>query len=222
MTDLTLERLYESKNAQYFAMERNLLAALVPLNSRRVLDVGCGSGVLGKMLKQTRNTTEVHGIEINREAAVLAETSLDRVFQVNVENWTPEVEDEFYDAMVMGDVLEHLVDPWAALNTLSRLVKPGGMLITSIPNVRCFRVLGPLIIKGEWAYADWGLLDKGHLRFFTRKSSTRLIEENGFIVTQIKRDLPLSSLSGKINAITFGLFQDFLTSHFIYCAEKKK
>ena len=221
MADLTLERLYNTKDLQYFSMERNHLANLVPANTKKVLDVGCGSGVLGKILKQTRNTEIVHGIEINEAAAKLAEKQLDRVFQVNVEDWTPEIEPGYYDAMVMGDVLEHLLDPWASLQKLATLVRPGGLFITSIPNVQCWRILAPLITKGEWNYADWGLLDKGHIRFFTRKTSTKLLEDSGFRITRVQRDLPLSSISGKINALTFGLFQDFMTSHFIYLAEKK-
>jgi 2-polyprenyl-3-methyl-5-hydroxy-6-metoxy-1,4-benzoquinol methylase len=217
-----LEGLYSNKDQQYYSMERQTLACLIPKGTKKVLDIGCGSGVFGRILKQSERAKEVYGIELNREAASLAEKHLDKVYQANIESWTPEIQSESMDAMIMADVVEHLLDPWKTLKSISSFLQPDGIFIVSIPNVRCWRVTLPLLLKGEWRYAEWGLLDKGHLRFFTRKSATRLLEEAGYSVEETRVDLPLTSISGKINLMTFNIFRDFLSSHIIFRAKKKK
>lgn len=221
MSNVAIESLYTSKDQQYYSMERAAIVELVPFGTKTVLDIGCGSGVLGKLLKQTKRASEVYGIELNPDAANQAEKNLEKVFQGNIESWKPDIEPNSVDVIVMADVVEHLIDPWKALKDISAFLKPSGLFIASIPNVRCWRILIPLIFKDEWTYSDWGLLDKGHLRFFTQKSVIELFEKSGYTVKNVKIDLPLSSFSGKLNLLTFGLLKKFLTSHTIICAEKK-
>jgi 2-polyprenyl-3-methyl-5-hydroxy-6-metoxy-1,4-benzoquinol methylase len=121
------------------------------------------------------------------------------------------------------DVLEHLVDPWTILHRIQNdYLKLGGKIIISLPNARHFTYVVPLLVKGELKYQERGILDKTHLRFFTRKSGMRMLKEAGLSIEKVKcTSLDFSLNSGKLNAITFGIFAEFLTSQYIYLANVK-
>ena len=90
-----------------------------------------------------------------------------------------------FDVVMFLDVLEHMPDPEPALKAAHRLLAPGGRILASIPNVRHFSVWWPLIRHGRWDYEDYGLLDRTHLRFFTRDTMTELFERTGWRVEQV-------------------------------------
>ena len=90
-----------------------------------------------------------------------------------------------FDAIFFNDVLEHMVDPAAALLATRRLLSPTGYVIASIPNVRHLSVWWPLIRYGDWPYADSGLLDRTHLKFFTRKTIVLLFQQTGWTTESI-------------------------------------
>ncbi|HEY5799629.1 MAG TPA: methyltransferase domain-containing protein, partial [Burkholderiaceae bacterium] len=119
------------------------------------------------------------------------------------------------------DVLEHLTDPWRAMEQLAALLKPGGRLIASIPNVRNWRAVFPLLFAGRWTYAPAGILDRTHLRFFTRSSAIALATGPGLKLAAVRR-LPLQA-AGKAryaNWATLGLLRDFLTLQFLIAVDK--
>lgn len=151
---------------EYFAGARADVAALVPREAARVLDVGCGFGALGRVLAQ--RGCVVHGIERNPEAARHLEGTYARYLIGDVERSAHALGGERYDCLVFADVLEHLVDPWSALAQYTELLAPGGCVVASIPNVRHAGILLNLAVRGRWRYTDTGLLDRTHLRFFTR------------------------------------------------------
>jgi 2-polyprenyl-3-methyl-5-hydroxy-6-metoxy-1,4-benzoquinol methylase len=151
---------------EYFAGMRADVAALVPRQAARVLDVGCGFGALGRLLAQ--RGCVVHGIERNPEAARHLDGTYARYLIGDVERSAHALEGERYDCIVFADILEHLVDPWTALARYSELLAPGGSVVASIPNIRNIAILLELAVRGRWHYRDTGLLDRTHLRFFTR------------------------------------------------------
>jgi len=91
------------------------------------------------------------------------------------------------DVVLCLDVLEHLIDPWTTASRLARLLKPGGVLIASVPNVRHFRVVLPLLLRGRWEYQQSGLMDRTHLRFFTEHSATELLRQAGLCVDAVRK-----------------------------------
>lgn len=158
----------EAKPEAYYEGSRPDLRSLVPAQARRLLDVGCGRGALGAALKRDRPDARVHGLEYVAEAAAVAAERLDDVFIADLDvldrlpaHWEP------FDAIVCGDVLEHLRDPARVLRLLRSGLAPGGVIIASIPNIKHWSVLHPLLVHDRFRYEDAGLLDRTHVHFFT-------------------------------------------------------
>jgi 2-polyprenyl-3-methyl-5-hydroxy-6-metoxy-1,4-benzoquinol methylase len=175
----------------YYDNERPEVAALVPFGSGVVLDVGCGAGRLGARLKLDGRAQTVHGIERAADAVAAARLVLDDVTDVDLESdeglATLKPRSGTYDVVIVADVLEHLRDPWRALDALVETLTPSGVVVASIPNVRVVSVVAPLLLRGRFRYSDRGVLDRTHLRFFTRESATALLEGAGLTIEVVER-----------------------------------
>ena len=170
----------------YYLMDRPEVRALIPQGAERVLDVGCAGGGLGRAIKQAKPTVVVDGVEVVERAARHADEHLDQVFTGPVEQVVPRLEDGRYDAVVFADVLEHLVDPGVVLDAIKPKLSDDGVLVISLPNVRHWSVVGPLL-EGRFTYEDAGILDRTHLRFFTRASIQDLFAAHGYDIVEMKQ-----------------------------------
>jgi 2-polyprenyl-3-methyl-5-hydroxy-6-metoxy-1,4-benzoquinol methylase len=157
----------------YYSQARPDILPLVPDGVRTVLDCGCGEGRLGEVLRG--RGCVVTGIELHAPAAAAARGRLDRVLEGTIEQWLPAIEPESFDCIVCADVLEHLVDPWETARELALRLRPGGTLICSVPNIRHLAVVLDLVLRGRWIYRESGVLDRSHLRFFTRRGAIDMI-----------------------------------------------
>lgn len=164
----------------YYGHERHEMLPFVPTSAQRILDVGCGAGAFSARLKKERSV-EVWGVEINPEAARLASQRLDKVICGEFSS-ALDFGSTRFDCIVFNDVLEHMASPESALRLARTLLAPQGVVVASIPNVRHLTVLWELVVQGDWQYRDAGILDRTHLRFFTRISILRLFQEQGFNV----------------------------------------
>ncbi len=164
----------------YFEFDRPELLALIPPDARDVVDVGCAAGRFGEALK-ARQSCRVVGIEQNPAAAGAASARLARVVAGDSENLDRPFPAHSFDAIVCGDVLEHLKNPLAFLRRVRDWLRPTGVLVTSLPNVRHHSVVRGLL-AGDWTYEPAGLLDHTHLRFFTRREIEKLLFRAGFEV----------------------------------------
>jgi SAM-dependent methyltransferase len=166
---------------------------------RAVLEVGCHTGYFSRVLRD--NGCRVVGVEINGEAAAKArEAGFDvRVGSVEDEALLAGLPREF-DALLLMDVLEHLVDPWTALARLGEHVRPGGTLLVSLPNIACWTVRRALL-AGRWEYTRDGLLDRTHLRFFNFDTAQGLIAGAGFTVREWWVTMPSVPFAGKLLAL---------------------
>ena len=145
---------------------------------KRVLDVGCGRGQIGRILS-TQFGCVVTGLEINPEFAREC-VGYDRVLVGSAE--APAVFDSFsreFDVIICGDVLEHLQQPTVPLQAFHRLLLPGGRLLISVPNVAQIRIRW-MLLRGKWEYTSEGIMDATHLRWFTLSSLRTLIAECGW------------------------------------------
>jgi SAM-dependent methyltransferase len=131
---------------------------------------------------------DVVGIEIDPEAASIAETWAERVVVGDIEQddvWSY-VKDESFDVVLLGDILEHLRDPLDALRQAVSKLKPSGYVVTSLPNFTHGDVRLSLML-GRFEYADTGLLDRTHVRFFTADTIRQLHVDAGLCVVDTKR-----------------------------------
>jgi GT2 family glycosyltransferase/tetratricopeptide (TPR) repeat protein/2-polyprenyl-3-methyl-5-hydroxy-6-metoxy-1,4-benzoquinol methylase len=168
----------------YFEFSRPEVLALVPLDARRILDIGCGAGQLGRALKNRQNCM-VYGVELNGIAAERASAHLDRVWTGDMETMELDLPPASLDVIVCGDVLEHLRDPREVLRRLSRYLHADGRLIASIPNVAHHSVIRGLL-AGNWNYEPAGLLDETHLRFFTAREIEKLFFRAGYRIERME------------------------------------
>jgi 2-polyprenyl-3-methyl-5-hydroxy-6-metoxy-1,4-benzoquinol methylase len=141
--------------------------------SLRVLDAGCASGYLGQTLKARGHV--VWGVEPDPDSAAQARNLLDRVEQDTIENFFLRAprEEDLFDVVVFGDVLEHTSDPLKVLRLCRNYLHPSSAIIASVPNVAHLAVRA-MLLEGRWDYDERGILDQTHLRFFTRTSLAKL------------------------------------------------
>ena len=146
----------------------------VPRTAGRVLDLGCATGATGAALKQ-RQPVEVVGVELEPDYAREAATRLDHVLTADAETAEP---DGRFDVLIAADILEHLKDPWTTLRRYAQLLEPGATAIVSLPNVAHWSTYAHLA-RGSWPRRPEGIFDATHLRWFTRKDATDLLEQAG-------------------------------------------
>jgi 2-polyprenyl-3-methyl-5-hydroxy-6-metoxy-1,4-benzoquinol methylase len=194
---------------------------ILPLFDRkyaRVLDVGCSTGNTGVMLKENNLCDWVTGIELFEETAKVAKTRLDEVIVGPVEGALTQIDDKSLDCILCLDVLEHLVDPWSVIESLGKKVKPGGIIICSIPNIRHVSVLFNLMVRGRWQYTDSGILDRTHLRFFTKESCYQLASVTNFKVEEIRGHIgPKSRI---LNFLSLGILRNFWFGQYLTRSRK--
>ena len=206
---------------EYFDTIRWDLLRFVKPGKNVILELGCGSGKTGEALKKEAKAEAVVGIELIPEIADKARGSLDQVIVGDIEILVRELSfaPETFDYLIAGDVLEHLKDPWCVLAMLRRFLKLGGHVIASIPNIRHWRILRDLIFQGEWQYGDADILDKTHLRFFTKKSIVQMFKSCGYEVLRIEPGW-VGQKSRFMNWFTLGLFEEFLAWKYICIARR--
>lgn len=170
----------------YYSNSRPEMLELVPNDAIRILELGCGSGNFGGQLKLDNSQRIVIGVEYNELAKSNAENKLDKVYQLDLNDPSASLSEGNFDCLVCNDVLEHIVDPWSVLKNFQKKVRSGGTVILSIPNIRNHKVLRKLVFHGLWEYTDEGILDRTHLRFFTKKSIIQLAEQANLSEIQIK------------------------------------
>ena len=146
-----------------------------------VLDIGCSSGNLGKALKKAKSI-KVVGLDIEESDVLLAKKNLDEAHLLNIE--TDDISHlGMFDIVVFADVIEHLLNPIHALEKVKSVLKPGGKIVFSIPNMANVTIRLELL-KGKFAYKDFGLLDRTHLHFYDKQEVERVFTEAGFAIKE--------------------------------------
>ncbi len=150
----------------------------------KVLDVGTGSGALGRYLKKSRCT--VDGITYSEEEALQAQTGYDRIEVVNLENTLPSTRFAVhsYDVIVCADILEHLRNAMELLTDLHSLLAPKGRILLSIPNATYMGVLFGLLAS-RFVRTQEGVLDATHVNFFDRQGLEQLVERAGYRIAAV-------------------------------------
>jgi 2-polyprenyl-3-methyl-5-hydroxy-6-metoxy-1,4-benzoquinol methylase len=178
----------ERSEQVYFDIMRPEMAQFLPSEYSKILEIGCNIGNFHQLCSKP---CEYWGIEPFEKSAEIAKTKLDKVlvgFYNEVEN---EIPDNYFDLIIANDVIEHIEQPWDFLQSIKKKMTEDAKIILSIPNVRYYENLEELLIRKDWEYKDYGILDITHLRFFTEKSIIRLLNENGFEIEKIQGINPI-------------------------------
>jgi 2-polyprenyl-3-methyl-5-hydroxy-6-metoxy-1,4-benzoquinol methylase len=176
--------------------------------SGRLLDVGSGAGSWGPRLREA-GAGELVALDPAAPAIEQAGERYDRAVVGTIESAKlADLGGEPFDVIVAADVLEHLVDPWRALRTLRSWAAPGGILAVSVPNMRFYRLVGNLVMRGEFEYELFGVRDWTHLRWFTRRSLSRMLTASTW---EPERWVTSKTLKGRLlGKISEPLANDFL------------
>jgi len=166
----------------YHDLPRREILALIPTTAKRVLDLGCGTGALGKALKERQNC-HVTGVELNKDALQIAKSNIDICVCDNLNRYNPALAAVRYDCIILADILEHLVNPWSVIQKAATVLSENGCIIASIPNVGHPFVTSNLQ-RDLFRYEPAGLLDITHLRFFTKTSIFQMFYGAGLKITK--------------------------------------
>jgi len=212
-------------DTRYFSTARHDVLAHIPGAPRSVLDIGCGFGSTTAVLRGRGSLDLAIGVEIEPAAAEEARQHFDHVYCSAVEDapFEEKIAPGTLDCALCLDVLEHLVDPWAVVKRVSPLLKTGGRLYISVPNIRNWKFILRLLTRGDFHYRSSGLLDRTHLRFFVRKTAMQLGESGGLSVVKAVDARAYKPFEARaiLNALTFGATSELIAKQWIIIAEKR-
>ena len=187
-------------------------------NNCRVLDVGCAYGDLGALLKE--KGCYVVGVEIDEARAKEASQKLDEVVVGDIEKM--DLEKKFskpFDVIVLGDILEHLVDPEAVLTKVRRILIDNGYIVVSLPSIGYWRARAKIFL-GKFEYTSGGVFEKTHLRFFTYSTAKHMIEKCGYKVVAEAYTYQPWGWKGLIDRILIRLRKQLGAFQFVFKAVK--
>lgn len=219
---------YLEKDSTYFINARLDLINLMPLYPlQKVLEIGMGGGDTLVHIKKNKLAAEVTGIDIMKLPGTNQDNSLiDKILFLDVDKVSLPFSNDYFDVIIAGDVLEHLIDPWKVIENMTAILKPGGCIIVSLPNIRDIYALYPIFLKGKFEYAERGIFDKTHFRFFCKIDMIKLIENRGGL--KIENIMPIHNFGKKqykrkiFNRLTLNIFEEFVTSQYLFKAVKVK
>ncbi len=202
--------------AQYLPSERKEMLEFITNKPNVSLEVGCREGLFSKNLKQYYNNIECWGIEPDKTIQTKAKKNLDN-FILGLFDKETKLPKKYFDLIIFNDVLEHMYDPWGALEKAKEILTKDGIIIASIPNIRHKSVLKDLIFNDNFEYKSAGILDITHIRFFTKRTMIKLFKDAGYEILKCKPIKPIKrkrwyksimQLPKKIfNIITFNKFE---------------
>lgn len=158
---------------------------MMPQDLQRIVEVGCSSGALAKAYRERNACCHYIGIEIDASYAEVAQENCNEVFSGNIELFTEEQFSHLFpsDCWIFGDTLEHLYDPWGLLKRIHKLLSKDGQIIACIPNAQHWSIQTSLC-GGVFRYQDQGLMDRTHIRWFTRTTILELFESTGYRIVE--------------------------------------
>lgn len=217
---------YNEKAPDYFSNIRKDLINLIDANAKdlKILEVGAAYGETLYYLKQNGIAAEAVGVDIFEDTKNKQNYKpLDRFIFGDIEKIELPEYNQYFDLILLPDVLEHLFEPKSVLETLKKYLKEDGKIIVSMPNIRYYSALYKIVFKGDFKYEESGIFDYTHVRFYCRKNIQELLETAGY--TTLKQESSIKNYQGKslsklINLITFGIFEEFFSTQYFFVVRK--
>lgn len=162
--------------------KRKIMEIIGDVKGKKVLDIGCGSGLLGAELKK-KEASEVVGVDISEPAINKARQVLDRAIIADAQSEKLDLEEKYFDRIIIAETLEHVLYPENVINEAKRLLKDNGSIIISTPNFLIFSNRIRMLF-GQFEYTEDGFLDRGHIHFFTLLSLKKLLNNNNLKIVK--------------------------------------
>ncbi|MEO7178513.1 MAG: class I SAM-dependent methyltransferase [Allosphingosinicella sp.] len=211
-----LRDFYAAKDDAYFSGVRTDILEELPKDpAARILEIGCGGGATGEVALATGRAGFYRGVEFDPDSAKRARAVLTDVVCANVETIDPALIADSYDVLILSEVLEHLIDPWGVMKALSPLVKPGGRVFASSPNISHHKVIRSLL-AGRFDYEVQGVMDRTHVRWFSPASYRAMFEEAGFQTLSVGPLAPYPRKARLINRLSGGRFAHLFQLQIMY------
>ncbi len=209
-------------NDQYYFYLRPEMIKFLPASYKTVLEIGCGEGRFSENLT---TDTEKWGIEPVAKVAEIATSRGIKVLMGRYEDVYARLPDDYFDLIICNDVIEHMTDHDLFFSTIKTKLKNTGVIVGSIPNVRYIKMIYWYIIKKDWEYTDSFILDRTHLRFFTKKSLLRTFRQHEYDIEMFEGINPtlkyfLVFFLNVLKWISFGYFDDMRDSQFAFRVRK--
>lgn len=215
---------YEEKEKSYYSNIRQDLVGLFQKGKdQKILEIGAGYGETLYFLKSNGFAAEVVGVDLfedklNRENY----KPVDDFIFGNIEDLDLSQYQNYFDVILLPDVLEHIAEPKPVLSKIQQYLKTNGQIIVSMPNIRHYSALYKIFVKGDFRYEESGIFDYTHLRFYCKKNIKELIEDSGYKVKKSQSSITGYkgfSLAKIINALTLRLFEEFFSYQYFFVAE---
>jgi 2-polyprenyl-3-methyl-5-hydroxy-6-metoxy-1,4-benzoquinol methylase len=214
---------YHDKPLKYFDGCRKDLISIAASkgNDLCILEIGAGTGSTLAQLKIGRIASYTVGIDImDLKDSNGLKHLIDEFIVADLEHLNIERFQCFFDVIIAGDVLEHLLNPWKIVGKLKRCLRKGGYFIASIPNIAYHKVLRQIVFAQQFTYlTEGGIMDVTHFRFFAKNNMIDLFERNGLKVEKIQSVQAFYRQSSLIRRIalmlTFGWAEPFFTTQYL-------
>ena len=201
-------------NMDYYHFVRREITPLLPGKSpANILEVGAGAGATLKWLKGLYPLTETTAVELNPTLSDELKLNADIAIIGSIEEAFPQL--KAYDLILLLDVLEHLPDSAGTLRKLTQLLKPGGQVIVSVPNIAHLSVSIPLLLRRQFNYREAGILDRTHVRFFVEDTAVQLLNDAGLIVIKALVSGLQGSRAKLLDRLSCGLLRHYLAKQYI-------
>ena len=219
---------YSDKKIDYFSGWREDLFNLIKKygNYENSFEIGCGSGKLSYELKKSGIVIKASVLE---PYGIIQYEGFEQKHQCTIEDLiNADCNNEKYNLIIFGDILEHTIDPWTILQKISKdYLCDNGIVVISIPNIRNFRSLYKIVFKNSFKYESEGVFDKTHLRFFCIPDVVELIRSSLLNITYMNasfeyREFKYFSKNRLriINKLTFGIFKYWLADQVLFVCKK--
>jgi 2-polyprenyl-3-methyl-5-hydroxy-6-metoxy-1,4-benzoquinol methylase len=200
--------------ATYHDLVRADALAMLTGDAGTVLDFGGGVGATAAAMREAGRADKVVLLD---QVADKALSGIDHAIALDLndgeqvraalDNAGP------FDTILCLDVLEHLIDPWAVIALLETALKPGGTMLLSLPNASYHGVVMPLILRGRFDYSDAGVMDRTHLRWFTKATMVELGTRGELALDRIEANIT-GRRDNLLNTVTLGLFERFFARQY--------
>lgn len=217
---------YENKASDYYSNIRLDLVELIDADKKnlKVLEIGAAYGETLNYLKENGIANEAVGIELYEDKNnTVRYKKIDKFIFGNINEIQIPEYDNYFDLILLPDVLEHIFEPKIALAKAKKFLKEDGEMIVSMPNIRHYSAFVKIFIKGNFQYDESGLFDYTHARFYCKSDIIKLLEDSNFKIIKIQSSI--TNFKGKsftkvINLVTFGIFEQFFSFQYFFKIKK--